>query len=356
MTKRNCWTAALCLGLMLMGGHHLWAAEPERLQLRELKSKMAAEGWTQISDKVFERQLSETKVEHMGYGREGLAWMINDLTRRLEGLTREYESYPSEDLAKTIDQLSTDIANAKQELPNMPKGMSSITANVTGPSCSICYSATADASYLTSSQGVKAIAEAKFSSSCGYSGSTSAYAYARATLNGTTNTVSQSDPDSGTNITSTATATANGGSVSGIPCYSEANSSAVSSALGISYSTSDTNSLCPAVTLSVTMSGPSFAYFSTATCSTKTWSATVSGGATPYAYKWYYNGTQVGTGTSYSRSVCYNSADFTIQVTVTDSSNPVQTQSVSRAVNVSYEPDICGIDCNCGGPGQQICP
>ena len=104
------------------------------------------------------------------------------------------------------------------------------------------------------------------------------------------------------------------------------------------------------------MSGPSFAYYTNATCSTKTWSATVSGGTAPYSYKWYYNGSQVGTGTSYSRSVCYNHADFTIQVTVTDSSSPVKTQSVSRAVNVTYEPDICGIDCNCGGPGQPICP
>jgi hypothetical protein len=127
-----------------------------------------------------------------------------------------------------------------------------------------------------------------------------------------------------------------------LDCFSEAYASVLSSEsqLDISYSTSDTNSSCPPVVspLSVTMSGPSTADFTTATCSTLTWSASASGGTTPYSYNWYYNGTQVGTGASYSRSVCYNAADFTVQATVTDGSSPVQSKSVSRAVDVTYAP------------------
>jgi hypothetical protein len=213
---------------------------------------------------------------------------------------------------------------------------------VTGPACNICYSASADASYLTSGQGVTAIADAKFNSDCGYSGNTYAQAYARATVNTTTTTVNQEDPKTGTSVTSHAVATVNGS----LDCYSSAYASVQSSSLGIYYDTSDNNSLCPAPpspTMTVTMTGPSSIYFSTATCSTKTWSASVSGGLSPYSYTWFYNGTQVGTGTSYSRSVCYSSADFTIQVTVTDSSTPTpQSVSVTRTVFVDYEPSTCG--------------
>ena len=341
MTKRKCWTAILCLGLMLAGGSRLLAADLKN-EASGLKAKMAAEGWKQVSEGVFERERGEGKVEHLGYGLEGLSWTIGKLTQQLERLMREYERYPSEDLARIIDDLSVDIANAKRELRSMPDGISVMAEAVTGPSCSnICYGASADAFYLTSVQGVKAVADAKFNSSCGYSGTTSAYAYARATLNGTTNTVSQSDPDSGTNITSTATATANGGSVSGIPCYSEASASAASSALGISYSTSDTNSSCPvAVTpLDVTITGTSYEHFFNTTCRSRTWSASISGGTSPYTYQWKYNGTVVGSGSTYTRTICPYNGSFTLTLTVTDSSSA--TDSDTHYVEV-YEEPMCG--------------
>lgn len=351
MTKRTCWTAVLCLGLMLAGGSRLRAADL-RSEAADLKTKMAAEGWKQVAEGVFERERGEGKVEHLGYGREGLAWTVGKLTRQLEGLMREYESYPSEDLARIIDDLSVDIANARRELRSMPDGLSVMAEAVTGPSCSnICYGASADAFHLTTVQGVKAVADAKFNSSCGYSGTTSAYAYARATLNGTTNTVSQSDPDSGTNITSTATATANGGSVSGIPCYSEASASAASSALGISYSTSDTNSLCPvpATPPSVTINGSSWEYFYALGCRNVTWTSTVSNLTGPYTYQWTYNGTAVGTGSSYTRSVCPAHSSFTLGLTVTGSNGSA---SDTHYVDVYFEYN----NNNCGGPGQPICP
>ena len=351
MISRKCWTAAICLGLMtFMSGDRLWAADSERKQATELKAKMAAAGWTQIAEGVFERERGEGKVEHLGYGREGLVWTIGKLTRQLEGLMREYENYPSEDLPRIIDDLSVDIAKAKRELRSTPKGMSVMTEAVTGASCSsICYSATADAFPLTAVQGVKAVAEAKFNSACGYSGTTSAYAYARATLSGTTNTVSQSDPDSGTNITSNATATANGGSVSGIPCYSEASASAASTALGISYSTSDTNNACPVPPTppSVTINGSSFEYFYAFGCRNVTWTSTVANLTAPLSYQWKYNGTDVGTGSSYTRSVCPAHSSFTLDLAVTGSNGSA---SDSHYVEVYFEYS------NCGGPGQPICP
>jgi hypothetical protein len=299
MIDRKCWTAAICLGLtILLSGDLIAAADPAKKLPDDVKAKMVTEGWKPISEQVFERRLGPNKVEHMGFGPEGFRWTIGEMSRRLEFLRQEQESYPSEKLTKVIDELTVDIAKMRRELWNLelkaPEGMSSITANVTGGNCSsICYSATADAYPLTSVQGVAAVAEAKFNSTCGYSGTTSAYAYARATSGTTTTTVSQSDPKSGTNITSNAAASVNGGSVSGTPCYSEANSSAASSALGISYSTSVTNSSCPPPPCSVTITGTTYESFTNYSCRSRTWTANVTG-CTPSTYQWKYNGTVVG--------------------------------------------------------------
>ncbi len=350
MTKRKCWTAALCIGLMtLLGAHSLQAASTEQAQWLELKAKMESEDWEQIADSVFERQRGGNKVEHIGYGPKGLSWTIGKLKRQLDGLRKEYQNYPSEDLAKIIDELSIKIAGARRELRNMPEGMSNVTGFVVGPSCSsICYSATADASYLTTIQGVKAVAEAKFNSTCGYSGETYAYSYARATLNGTTTTHTQSDPDTGTSITSYATSTANGGSISGTPCYSTANASVESTALGIYYSTSDVNTLCP-VLMTVAISGTSSESFTTLGCRNKTWTATVTNGVAPFTYQWKYNGTVVGSGSTYTRSVCPgNQPGFTLAVTATGS-NSVSAND-SHWVEVMYGPD-----CEGGGGQPSTC-
>lgn len=339
MTNRKRWTAALCLGVAtLLGGSRLWAAEPERQQMDEVRTRMKAEGWTEISEGVFERHRGAAKVEHLGYGREGLTWHVADLTRQLETLMLEQESYPSEDLARIIDDLSIAIAKTKRAIKNMPEGLSSATAALSGgPSCSnVCYSATADAYPLTNVQGVGAVADAKFNSTCGYSGDTYAYAYARATKNGTTTTVEQEDPHTGTSITSHAAASVEGGSVTGVPCSSNANSYAQSYTLGIFYSTSDTNSLCPAVLTAAISSGPNAVLFTTATCATQTWGATASGGTPSYSFTWYVNNSAVGTGASYSRSVCYNDADFTLKVAATDSSSA--SAQDSRTIDVSYTP------------------
>jgi hypothetical protein len=340
MKSSKFWTATLCLGLMtVMGGSRLWAGE--RSQAAELKAKMVAEGWTAIEEGVFERHRGANKVEHLGYGKEGLAWTIGELNRQLAEMRQEYQGYPSEDLAKIIDQLSIKIGNAKRELRNMA-GMSSLTAGLAGASCSICYSATADAYPLTTVQGVGAIADAAFNSSCGYSGDTYAYAYARATLNGTTTTHSQSDPHTGTSVTSHAAATVNGG---GTDCTSNANSYAQSTALGISYTTSDTNNSCPPVTppasLTVSISGPAFPT-ALGSCKNITWTSTVSGGTTPYTYLWNVGGF-THTTASVTRQFC-GSQTINVSLTVTDSTNP--THSTGSATFVTeLETDIGG-GCN----------
>jgi hypothetical protein len=332
--KKKIWTAALCL-ISILGVQHLSAAGPERETWKEIKGKLRAEGWKQVSDGVFERRPTETKVERLAYGREGLAWTIGELKGRLKFLQEEYQRYPSEDLAKIIDNLTTRIANAREELRGTPEGGSSLNKAAIG--CSRCYSATVDAYPLTSSQGVGAVADANFSSDCGNTGNTYAYAYSRATLNTTTTTKTQEDPRSGSNVASHAAATMNGS----VDCYSEAYASTQSSALNISYSTTDTNYLCPAMPTppSVSISGSSYEYFAGTGCRSRTWTAAVSGGSSPYTYQWYYNGTAVGTGSTYTRSVCASNTTFQLKVVVTD--NTGATAQAYLDVTVEKEP-TCG--------------
>jgi hypothetical protein len=340
--SKQCWTAVLCLGFVsLVGGDRLLAADAERQPLDQLTASMKKEGWTEVSNGVFERRLGPTKVERLGYGREGLAWTIGELTRKIEKLGKEQESYPSADLTRTIEGLREHLAKTKRDLRKLDRAPEGTFSNVTAASAScsnICYSATADAYYLTNAAGVAAVANAAFNSACGYSGETYAYTYARATQGNTTTTHSQSDPDSGTSITSAASSTVNGVSVTGIPCLSEASAYAQSNALGISYSTSDENSSCPVpvTPMNVSISGPSWLYFTTYDCNEYTWTASVSNGSAPYTYAWYENGSYVGSGSSYTRYVCYSEYSFDLSVTATGSD--ARTGSDSHAVTVQWDP------------------
>lgn len=330
--RKQFWTAALCLGVMVLcAGNILRAADTAQSHESDLKAKMQSEGWKQITEGVFERQRGGNKVEHLGYGREGLTWTLGELVRQLNVLHQEYQKYPSEDLAKIIDHLSIKIANAKRELRNM-ETKSALSPMLAGAPCNICYSATADAYPLSgSSQGVGAIADAKFNSDCGYSGDSYAYAYSRATLNGTTTTVSQEDPHTGTSVTSHASATVSGTS----NCSSTANSYAQSSALGISYSTSDSNSLCPAPAFSVAIGGPGYVYGTN--CKNVTWTSTITGGTSAFTYAWTIDGTAAGTSTStsVSRIICY-SEDVAVALTVHDSAS--HTASATYTTTVDIEP------------------
>jgi hypothetical protein len=341
--NRKCWTTVLCLVLAtILAGDRLAAADPDPLV--QLKAKMKKDGWKEVTQGVFERQLGPDKVERLGFGREGLSWTLGELSRRLASLEQEQELYPSAKLAKVIDDLHLQIGKTRAALHELDfeveKGLSNAVEAVTGGSCSsICYSATANAYPLTASQGVAAVANASFNSACGYSGETFAYAYSRATVGTTTTTITQSDPDSGTSVTSSATATSNGGSVSGIPCYSEASSYAQSSALGISYSTSATNSSCPPVACSATISGTTFELFTGPGCRNRTWTVALSGGCTASSYQWKYNGTVVGTGATYTRSVCSGFYTFTLEATVNG------TFVDTHVVDVEIEPTCGGATC-----------
>lgn len=340
---------AVCLAAVVWVGGLPAAAgqDKETAEWSALALQMESQGWSQVVSNVFERKLGEGKVEHLGYGPEGLAWTIGELNRQLDRLLGEFELFATIELAETIEGLSATISKARGELSAQSResgGLSAAPLALDGPSCDgVCYSATADAYHQTSQQGVGATAVAKFNNPCGYSGETYAYAYARATVGSTTTQITQEDPKTGTAITSSVSASVAGGSTSGLPCFSTAAAYVQSSLLGFSYSTSDTNDgLCPIVTpVSCSITGTNYEYFALNNCRTRTWTANASGGATPYSYQWRVNGTVVGTGSSYSRSVCASSGDFTVSLTVTGANG--QSCASSVYVVVVYEPEpMCG--------------
>jgi hypothetical protein len=357
MTKSKFWTAALCLGVStFLGGQRLWAAEPEKAQLEELKVKMEAEGWTPIALGVFERQ-RDTRVEHLAYGREGLAWTVGELNRRLKRLTREYESYPSEELADTIDNLTIKIASLRREMQSLPEGIASVTEAVTGPSCSnICYSATADAYPLTSSQGTGAMAEAKFNSACGYVGSAYASAYARATNASGTQTIHGiEDPVPGTRAASTsATSHAETTAPGSTDCYSEAYASVDSTALGISYSTSDVNYNCPPTPVAVTIGGPTSTTIDGTACQTVTWTTSVTGGTTPYTYAWTLNGAAAGSGSSLSKQYCGNNTNSTSTQNLGVTVNGTASDTHTTTINYTYTPPPPACTVTINGPTSVV--
>lgn len=62
-------------------------------------------------------------------------------------------------------------------------------------------------------------------------------------------------------------------------------------------------------------------------CRDPVWNAAVSGGTPSYSYKWFVNGAQVGTGSSYTRTVCRDDASFTLSLTVTDGASQSDSDS-----------------------------
>ncbi|MDX1998149.1 MAG: hypothetical protein SF066_10565 [Thermoanaerobaculia bacterium] len=342
--KLLAWISLSCLVLTALPA----VAGEETLEKSELQVQMESQGWSQVGSNIFERQLGDGKVEHLGYGPEGLAWTIGELNRQLDRLLGEFELFPSLELAETIEGLSAAISKARGELSAQSResgGMTAAPLALDGPSCDgVCYSATADAYHLTTQQGVGATAMAKFNNPCGYVGETYAYVYVRATAGTTQTEITRQDPPpptpkTGTAITSSVSATVAGGS-GALPCFSTAASFVQSSQLGFSYSTSDTNDgYCPPLPPPPTCSiiGTNYEYFALNNCRTRTWTANTSGGT----YQWRVNGSLAGTASTFSRSICAGTGDFTVSLTVTAANGLSCTSSLYVAV--VYEPEpMCG--------------
>ena len=315
-----------------------------------LVSQMLQEGWDKVAEGVLQRTVEGGgKVETFTYGEEGLRWTARKLEARLEFLQKEYTSHPSEDLARVIESLKTELIDVDQSL-DVGIGQAEMPTSEDLDACSINYDALAAADPLTGYQapGTTASASASFSATCGQIGNSYAYAYARATYGTLTTTKTQEDPKyNSTSVASTAAASAPGDH----DCYSEAYSRAWSPTLNINYETSDTNYGCPYAPppFSVTIDGPYDVYLDDyyQPCQTVTWSAVPSGGTPAYSYNWYIAGVYQGSGATLSKTYCSSGRRVDVSVNAYDSGG--QSASSTFTTWIYYERS-CNSGCGCQTP------
>jgi hypothetical protein len=334
MTKKLFISLALCLSLL--GAANPILAQDGQNSGEDVLSQLQREGWKIVKDGVLQRELRAGEVESFVFGVGGFTWKIQDLRRQLKKLQTELRANPTPELRKAIANHRKAIANSQRALAlARASEESGEEIDLSKVSCTINFSYDATATYKTSVQGVTSTATASFGANCaGFTGQVYAYAFAKAWVNGAETTETVTDgPRSGANVSATATANRNGGS----PCESNSYGEMVSYSLNpSSYSKSASNYQCPAVVTgpAVTINGPS--YLGVEVCTTYTWTASVSGGTSPYTYQWTWNGAAVGTGSSYSRSYCpgvnYSYTTNTLGLTVTDSGS--RTGSASKSVEV----------------------
>lgn len=305
---------------------------------------MIQEGWRVVEPGVLQRDLGHGKVETFGLGAEGLRFKMEGMKAHLRDLRAELRLRPTPELRMAVRSYRAEIERIRQALKTAPKidELESASEKVAGGiDCTIKYGAHVDAYALTTSQGVGAKADSYFNSNCGQVGEV--YAHAHGTATGADSVIrqaTQTDPAtgirSGGNVSATATITVNGVSA----CYSYAYASMTSYDLGIVYEQSVENTTCPAPPLNLTLS-KSYAYPTLHIygydCYSVTWTASVSGGSSPFTYAWTLDGGSVGSNSStYTKQFCGPDQETTytanVSVTVTDSASQTKSASSSQAI------------------------
>ena len=343
---------SLVLCLLLFGTTRLsFAGQVDRETSQNPLASMMKEGWKPVTDGVLQRTSANGGVESFAFGSEGFSWMETQMQAQVLKMREAYTVHPSKDLAKAIDGLRAQIARIHQARQSgaLTRSLEKVVIN----GCDIAYGASGGTGPV-SSGGATATASAYFHNTCGYSGDTYAYAHAVATQGTTTTDVTQTDPKTGTWIDSSATATAPGS----INCESDAYASVASYSLGISFSyTPPTNYQCfPPI--SVSISGPSLVSITGYACKTVTWTANVTGGASPYSYSWTVDGYPAGTVNPHSETYCGDNFDdsqvVNVQVTVTDSLS--QSASNTASTTISYRRSTTTCDPYAANSAYVICP
>ncbi|HEY9421850.1 MAG TPA: hypothetical protein VIW92_10595, partial [Thermoanaerobaculia bacterium] len=220
--------------------------------------------------------------------------------------------------------------------------------------CDISYGAHAYADPLTGSQGVTARSNAYFHNNCGFIGNTYAQVYVQGAVNTVFTTKTQEDPKFGGSwLDSAAQLSLNASS----QCYASAYARAWSDNLGIGYETSDAESTCPVPIPVAYISGPANVYTdSYSPCANVTWTASGSGGTSPYNFHWFINGAHVASGAQFTQQYCYTNGSVTVSLQLVDSASQVDWESFTT--NIYYtdnnpcaqNPYTCECNINyCGG-------
>lgn len=345
MRELRCLILSVAIGaLSLTHPGSLPAQTAKPTTAADFTARMGQDGWREVTSGVLQRTREGKKTEVVAFGKPGLEWAVTEAKNRLGFFLREYRRSPSADGAKALVAQNEEVKRLERALSAAPTTKAGDLESFLNASCDFSYGATADAYPLTTSQGVGAVANAYFNNStcsggnnCGYIGEVYSYAYVTARIGGTTTIKFQRDPEvgvkTGASLTSSASQTQTGTN----DCYSEASSSVTVATLGLFLSAYDSNSECPGNPPTISaINGLTYFYLNGYNCQSTTYTASVTGGTPGYTYKWYWNGIQVATGASYSRTFCgsntYSYFEHTLSVTVTDSAARQDSESTWIAV------------------------
>jgi hypothetical protein len=331
---KKCFLVSLMLCLSLLGTTRPSSAQELQATSDDPIAQMQRQGWKIVQNGVLQRELRAGQVESFVFGPEGFTWKVQDLRAHLQKLRHEFQAHPTPELQKAITGFRQEIASTQQLIQRARIAEAQGETGIDKTSCSINFAYAATASYGTSVQGTWGNASANFTGTCGFTGQVYATAYSKVTVSGAPTTKTVTDgPRTGANVSASAYASLNGGAVCESTSYASMTSSSLSPS---SYTMSASNSVCPgSVTLTTLISGPTYVD-ATVSCTTSTWTASPSGGTSPYTYQWTWNGTAVGTGSSYSRTTCpgaiYSDTFNTLGLTASDSASHAASASLSVEV------------------------
>jgi hypothetical protein len=342
----------LVLSLSLLGTARLGLAQEDRSGTDPL-TKLESEGWRIVSNGVLQRELRTNEVETFAFGVEGFTSQLREARAQLEKVQAEFKAHPSAEMRRLITTRQKEIASLQRALQMARAAEARGEGSVLKVDCTVNLGYNADAGYLTGSQGTWGSGSASFSTNCaGFSGEVYAEAIAKATQAGGLVVQTFTDgPRSGSSVSASAYASVGGGSY----CESTGYGRVISYNLNpTTYTRSAANYSCPQVSNpSPTINGTNYIYVST--CVSTTWTSSVSGGTSPYSYQWTWNGVNVGTGSSYTRSICpgstYSYTTNSLGLTVTDSGG--RQGSTSLSVDVEKDPQR---NCLMSEDGMIICP
>ena len=335
--KKMC-LAFLMLGLAIVGGTRLGLAQDlQEKTSDDVIASMLRQGWKIKQDGVLQRDRGPHQTETFVFGSAGFTWKLQDLQKQLANLRQAYAANPRPSLRKVILGHRKEIASTQKMIDLARTEEGSGKAFFGKTNCAINFGYSANASYLTSQQGVTAGASANFSSNCYTPFTAEVYAtsYSWATVNGAPIQKDMFDgPRSGSNVSASVSTTQTG--LAACQSYGYAsmtmNGDSYSGSWSYSYVTDASNFVCPDVTPVPTITGAN-SILATSGCVTTTWTASATGGTSPYTYQWTWNGANVGTGATYSRSTCpgssYSKTTNTLGVTATDSASRTGSTSIS---------------------------
>jgi hypothetical protein len=100
---------------------------------------------------------------------------------------------------------------------------------------------------------------------------------------------------------------------------------------------------------SATISGPTSVFFSSPSCQSFTWNSSAYGADGPFDYKWYINGSLVGTGSAYTGPLCppYDTYIQSLTMIVTDTKGKQDTATYSTIVHTICGDGICNPSESC---------